>query len=114
MVANELERLASIEAQMKALTESNIRLEKMLSESVNRLERRFELWQETHIPRSEIEAISKSREIQIQGYAADLAEVKGHVTWLWRTVLSAIIVGFIGGGITVVWAIVKTGGGITP
>lgn len=112
MMGNELERLASIEAQMKALTESNGRLEKMLADSVTRLERRFEGWQDTHIPRSEIEAISRAREIEIQVYAADVAELKGHVIWLWRTVLSAIIVGFTGGGITLVWAIVKAGGGV--
>lgn len=107
---NEMERLASIEAHMKALTEGNLRLEKMLAESVLRLERRFELWQDTHIPRSEIEALSRTREIQIQACAKDVDELKGHVTWLWRTVISAILVGVIGGGITMVWALVKTGG----
>lgn len=99
----ELQTLGKIEsrlARLEALQEANVRTTNELTANVNRLVEKLE--RSDDIAR-EADQRAKSAHHRIEETNKRIDGIESDITWLWRTVIAAIITGAIGGVIAFVW-----------
>lgn len=103
MTQSELTALGKIEgrlARLEALQEANVRTTSELTANVNRLVEKLD--RSDDIAR-EADQRSKAAHHRIDELGKRMDGITGDITWLWRTVIGAIIAGVIGGAITFIW-----------
>jgi predicted transcriptional regulator len=100
MNQTELQTLGKIEsrlARLEALQEANVRTTTELTTNVNRLVEKLDRSDE--IAR-EADQRARSAHHRIDETNKRVDGVENDITWLWRTVITAIVTGAIGGAIT--------------
>ena len=103
MNQSELQALGKIEsrlARLEALQESNIRTINDLTANVSRLVEKLD--RSDDIAR-EADQRAKSAHHRLDEVNRRVDGVANDITWLWRTVIAAIVTGVIGGAITFIW-----------
>jgi len=103
MNQTELQALGKIEsrlARLEALQEESVRRTNELTANVNRLVEKLD--RSDDIAR-EADQRAKSAHHRIDESNRRIDGVENDITWLWRTVIAAIVTGAIGGAIAFLW-----------
>ena len=103
MTQSEVTALGKIEsrlARLEALQEANVRTTSELTANVNRLVEKLD--RSDDIAR-EADQRAKSAHHRIDDLGKRMDGLDNDITWLWRTVIGAIVASVIGGAITFIW-----------
>lgn len=103
MSETEIQALGKIEsrlARLEALQETNVRTTNELTANVNRLVEKLE--RSDDIAR-EADQRARGAHHRIDEANRRIDGVENDITWLWRTVIAAIVTGAIGGAIAFIW-----------
>lgn len=102
----EMQMLTTINSRLGNLEgrqEASVRAIGDMATNINRL---IEKMDKSDDIAREAEQRSKSAHHRIDEVKKEVAEVKADITWLWRTVIGAIITGAIGGAIALIWKLI--------
>lgn len=102
----EMEILTKINSRIGKLEGSQEASVRAIGDMATNINRLIEKMDKSDDIAREAEQRSKSAHHRIDDMKKEVSEVKGDITWLWRTVIGAIVTGGIGGAIALIWKLI--------